>query len=91
MKDALIALFASASKIVFLMIAATVCYGFTSSKLDPKDFMVLAGMVFVYYFNKPAGTQPTSEADQTRSVPLPPTTVETHITSTAPATVPGVK
>ena len=90
MKDAITALFVSASKIVFLMIAVTVCAGFFVGKLDPKDFMVLAGMVFVYYFNKPAGTQPAPESDPLPP-PLPPTTVETHITQSAPASVPGVK
>ncbi len=87
-------LFTSASKLVFLMISATVCAAFLMSKLDAKDFMILAIAVFSFYFGKPSGTQPAptpDPADPASPPPLPPTTVETHITSAAPATVPGVK
>lgn len=40
----------SASKIVFILLAVTACAGFFVGKLDPKDFMVLAGMAFSFYF-----------------------------------------
>ncbi len=43
-------IFASASKIVFLMLALTACIGFWFGKLEAKDFMVLAGMAFTFYF-----------------------------------------
>lgn len=49
----------SASKLVFLLLAVTACVGFFVGKLDPKDFMVLAGMAFSFYFaNKGDATQP---------------------------------
>lgn len=41
----------SASKIVFILLALTACIGFFWGKLDPKDFMVLAGMAFTFYFS----------------------------------------
>jgi hypothetical protein len=40
----------SASKLVFLLLALSACIGFFIGKLDPKDFMVLAGMAFSFYF-----------------------------------------
>lgn len=40
----------SASKIVFIMLALTACAGFFMKLLDPKDFMVLSGMAFSFYF-----------------------------------------
>lgn len=49
----------SASKIVFILLAITACAGFFLGKLEPKDFMVLAGMAFTFYFsNKGEVTQP---------------------------------
>jgi len=48
----------SASKIVFLLLAASACAGFFLGKLDPKDFMVLSGMAFSFYFaNKGDGSK----------------------------------
>ena len=43
-------IFKSASKVVFLLIAITVCGGFIVGALDSKDFMVLASMAFTFYF-----------------------------------------
>lgn len=43
-------IFKSASKIVFIMLAVTACVGFWFGKLEAKDFMVLAGMAFTFYF-----------------------------------------
>ena len=43
-------IFTSASKIVFLLLALTACVGFFLGKLEAKDFMVLAGMAFSFYF-----------------------------------------
>lgn len=55
----------SASKVVFLAIASTIClaYGYEVFKglaiLETKDFMLLAGAVFGYYFGAPsAPTEP---------------------------------
>lgn len=41
----------SASKIVFLLLAASACIGFFYGILESKDFMVLAGMAFTFYFS----------------------------------------
>ena len=49
----------SASKIVFIMLALTACAGFFLGKLDPKDFMVLAGMAFTFYFSNKGSGNPT--------------------------------
>lgn len=49
----------SASKVVFIGIAGTVCTAMLyevlagAVSLDPKDFMVLASMAFAFYFSKP--------------------------------------
>lgn len=40
----------SASKIVFILLAAASCAGFFLKLLDPKDFMVLTSMAFSFYF-----------------------------------------
>ncbi len=41
----------SASKIVFVLLAITACVGFFLRILETKDFMVLAGMAFTFYFS----------------------------------------
>ncbi len=41
----------SASKIVFILLAVSACAGFFLGKLEAKDFMVLAGMAFTFYFS----------------------------------------
>lgn len=49
----------SASKIVFILLALSACIGFFFGLLDPKDFMLLAGMAFSFYFaNKGDASQP---------------------------------
>jgi hypothetical protein len=55
----------SASKIVFILLASVACiaylWGIFTGKviLDTKDFMVLAGMAFGFYFaNKGEANQP---------------------------------
>jgi len=47
----------SASKVVFLLIAVTVCGGFLAGTLSEKEFVILAMMAFTFYFTKslPAG------------------------------------
>ena len=42
----------SASKVVFLLIAVTVCGGFLAGTLSEKEFVILAMMAFTFYFTK---------------------------------------
>jgi putative solute:sodium symporter small subunit len=49
----------SASKIVFILLALTACVGFFLGKLESKDFMVLAGMAFTFYFSNKGSADPT--------------------------------
>jgi len=42
----------SASKLVFIMVAATVCGAYLMALMDTKDFMVLASMAFSFYFSQ---------------------------------------
>ncbi len=42
----------SASRVVFLLMTIAVITLTFNGKIDPKDFMVLAGMAFVHFFNK---------------------------------------
>lgn len=42
----------SASKIVFILMAVAVVVGVFANKIDPKDFVGLASMAFVYYFTR---------------------------------------
>jgi len=44
----------SASKIVFILLALSACAGFFIGKLEAKDFMLLAGMAFTFYFSMPS-------------------------------------
>lgn len=50
MLNAISKIVGSASKLVFLILAVSACVGFFIGKLDPKDFMVLSGMAFSFYF-----------------------------------------
>lgn len=43
----------SASKIVFILMAAAVVVGLFLGKVDAKDFMVLASMAFAAFFATP--------------------------------------
>lgn len=43
----------SASKIVFIALALALIGLTFIGKVDPKDFITLTGMAFVYYFTKP--------------------------------------
>lgn len=45
-------IFNSASKIVFILMALAVVGLTFMNKVDPKDFMMLSGMVFSYYFSR---------------------------------------
>lgn len=49
----------SASKIVFILMAIGVLALTYVGKIDPKDFMMLAGMAFTFYFsNKGEPSEP---------------------------------
>jgi len=48
-------IFTSASKLVFLMIAITVCVAFFSNHLTQENFMWVAQSVLSYYFGKSQG------------------------------------
>ncbi len=53
------AIFNSASKIVFILMAAATVAGMFLGRIDPKDFMTLASMAFAFYFaNKGDTNQP---------------------------------
>ena len=45
-------IYTSASKIVFLLVALTVCVGFLIQLLPVDQFMLLAGSAFTFYFAK---------------------------------------
>lgn len=49
-------IFSSASKIVFILLAITACAGFFIGILESKDFMVLTGMAFTFYFSHKGDT-----------------------------------
>jgi len=49
-------MFKSVSKIVFLLMALAIIVALFLNKIDPKDFIALASMSFVYYFTKKNGT-----------------------------------
>lgn len=46
----------SASKIVFILMALATIAGMFTSKVDSKDFMVLASMAFAFYFSNKGET-----------------------------------
>ena len=45
-------MFTSASRMVLIIITVVVCIGFIMRILEAKDFIILASMVFTYYFTK---------------------------------------
>lgn len=45
----------SASRVVLIIICITVCGALFLHIVDAKDFIILATMVFAFYFNKPQG------------------------------------
>jgi len=42
---------ASASKIVFILMAVASCVAFFLGKLDQNNFMILSGAAFTFYFS----------------------------------------
>lgn len=55
----------SATKIVFIMIALTLCIGFFIGKVDGKDFLIIVGMVFAFYY----GTKSVTPTETTTTPP----------------------
>lgn len=92
-------IFTSASKLVFLMIATTLCVAFFMKLISQENFIYLAGNVFSYYFGVAQGSigaqtplppQPPRDPEAT-AIAAPIQVTETKTTTTAPPTVPGVK
>lgn len=54
--ETLKSLIPSTTNTVFVMVAISACVGFFLGKLDTAQFMLLAGMVFGYFFGKPLDT-----------------------------------
>ena len=50
------AIFESAAKIVFILVAVTACGAFLIGQLEAKDFMLLAAMAFAFYFAAPVAS-----------------------------------
>lgn len=48
----------SASKIVFILMAIATVAGMFTGHIDSKDFMLLAGMAFSFYFAKKGEQKP---------------------------------
>ncbi len=94
-------IFTSASKLVFLAIAFTVCIGFFMKLITQDNFMYIATSVFSYYFGVAQGTigaqsqlpppQPPRDPEAAATVPAAVSVTKTETTTTAPPTVPGVK
>jgi hypothetical protein len=51
--ETLKSLIPSTTNIVFVLVAVSACVGFFLGKLDTAQFMLLASMVFGYFFGKP--------------------------------------
>lgn len=45
----------SASRVVLILMTLAAIVGFILGKLEAKEFMILAGMVFAFYFTKTDG------------------------------------
>ena len=54
MTNAIANVIGSASKIVFILMAASTVALTFAGKVDPKDFMLLASMAFSFYFTTKA-------------------------------------
>lgn len=50
--------FSSASKLAFLILTLALCIFTYKGIVDPKDFIVLIGMAYTYYFVKKDTPQP---------------------------------
>ena len=67
----------SASKIVFVSIAFTVCIAFLYSvvmhytTIEVKDFMFLAGMAFAFYFTRDKGDNANTTSTTTSTTTSP--------------------
>lgn len=83
-------IFTSASKLVFLMLAFTLCISFLMKMITQENFIYLCGSVFSYYFGVAQGSL---SSNQQQLPPQPPRDPEALATNTAPAPTPitGVK
>ena len=63
MLEALKGIYQEMSKLVFFLIAVTVCVSYLTGKMETKEFMVLAGMAFTFYFsfNKGNSSEPVGK------------------------------
>lgn len=61
-KETMNTILQSPAKIVFILIAITACIAFMIGLLEAKDFMLLAGMAFGFYFATPAPMDPNDPA-----------------------------
>ena len=57
----MIDILSSATKIVFIMVALTLCIWFFLGKIEWKDFLILVSMVFAFYY----GTKTSTPIDPT--------------------------
>lgn len=57
-------IFESMSRLVFGLLALTACVGFFMGILEAKDFMVLAGSAFGYYFGRAKTTADVATVDE---------------------------
>jgi len=53
----------SASRLVLILTTITVCAAFLCGILEPKEFMMLASMVFAFYFTKTNNTKGSTPED----------------------------
>lgn len=89
----ILAVWSSASKVVLLLFTITACIAFYRNRLDSKDFMLLASMVFSYYFSI---SQPGKSDKPVLPPDVPPATehtiqtIEETRTTSAPPPAPTV-
>ena len=57
-------IFASASKIVFILMAVAAIVGFFLGRMDESNFMLLCGSAFTFYFSNKGSATPTNEGEE---------------------------
>jgi hypothetical protein len=83
-------IFSSASKLVFLMIATTLCIGLFAGKITQDNFIYLAASVFSYYFGLSVGGSSPKPGEGVAAATVA-VNGETKAAVAAPIVVPGVK